>query len=138
MNFVIDPILEVTRQQYKKEYDENLAKMRKTKAGSPERLALHKEEMRLHQRTKGFLESNSYYFTMKRKYLFAVLEQKGIFGDRPFFEVQPDLYGRSRVITPQQIKRRKICVECGKDYVWYETRPTVMCTECRTTPIWNS
>jgi hypothetical protein len=83
MKFIPDPILDEMRQLYKKEYDIVFNSIRKLPVGSPERLAAHKEEMRLHRRTFNFLANHRFYFGQKRRFIFDSLESKGVFGKKP-------------------------------------------------------
>jgi hypothetical protein len=83
MKFVADPILDVRRMQYKREYDENFAKIRDSR-DCPELIAkLQRNERRLQNRTVAFLRAHNFYFSRKRNYLMTkISEGIGAFEDQ--------------------------------------------------------
>jgi len=90
MNFVADPILDVRRLQYKKEYDENFAKIRDAR-DCPELIArLQRNERRLQNRTVTFLRNNNYYFSRKRNYLMTKIAE-GIGAFEEHEKIEDDL-----------------------------------------------
>lgn len=80
MKFVADPILDVRRQAYKREYDENFSKIRDAR-DYPELLEqLQKKEKKLQTRTMIFLRNNAFYFSRKRRHLMEkIFEHSGAY-----------------------------------------------------------
>ena len=83
MKFTPDHDLDARRLLYKTMYDQAFADIRKHPVGSPERAEANKLELRLHNRTRQFIEKNRFYFSQKRLAIFHNLERKGVFGNKP-------------------------------------------------------
>jgi proline dehydrogenase len=83
MKFISDPIVDIRKIQYKKEYDELFAKIQKSVKDSPEHHELLKDERRMHARTMRLISNNAYYFSRKRHSIFEQMERRGLFGDQP-------------------------------------------------------
>jgi hypothetical protein len=87
MKFVADPVVDLTKAQYKQEYDDLFAKIQKSVKGSQEHHELLKEERRMHVRTLKLVSSNAYYFSRKRHSIFEKMERQGLFGTQPLADV---------------------------------------------------
>jgi hypothetical protein len=83
MKFIPDHDLDAKRLLYKTMYDQAFSEIRKHPVGSQERAEANKLELKLHNRTRQFIEKHRFYFSQKRLAIFRDLETKCVFGDKP-------------------------------------------------------
>ena len=131
MKFEPNPELDETRKRFKDEYDATFIKRRFMKKDSDEYAVLTKRLRFMEHRTSIFINKNSLYFSRQRHFLFDRMEKRGVFGDKPLTDRHVETLDRCRVgIMPKKIKKMKYCVECQKQFVWYEAAPSEMCRAC--------
>lgn len=83
-------LVDSLKAKYKVQYDRLFNLIRKAKKGSSWHLTLLKIELKYHNRTKKLINQNALHFSQKRKKIFQDLENKGVYGERPNFEENPE------------------------------------------------